>query len=225
MRNILYKYSLLFCLAIFCLHISACKKSNSAYHDYENTVQTFNGSAYDYLKAQPRGTFDSLLLVLERYPAIVDSLKKQDLTLFAPVNKNFEAAVKYLNQKRVADGRSLINLTNADLNGLGDMICKYIIRGNRTTDAYVTTIDGTLRNAIITNYQMHIKYVKLSSSGYKAGGPARLNFSDPKGVVFTKDWITTTTDAVNIKTNNATVNIITPLHVFGFDEFTRNLDK
>ncbi|WP_316749322.1 hypothetical protein [Pedobacter gandavensis] len=225
MRNNLYKYSLLCGLGVFFLNLSACKKSDSPYHDYENTVQTFDGSAYDYLKAQPKGTFDSLLLVLERYPTLIDSLKTQELTLFAPVNKSFETAEKYLNQKRVAEGHSLINLSNADPIGLGIMICKYVIRGNRTSDAYLSSVDGTLQNSILIGYPMQIKNVKLSSSGYQSGGPTRLNFSDPKGSFFTKDWITTTTDAVNIKTTNATVNIITSQHNFGFDEFTKRLDK
>jgi hypothetical protein len=71
---------------------------------------------------------------------------------------------------------------------------------------------------------MHVKYVKLSSSGYVSGGASSLNFSNPFGSVFIDDWITTTANAVNIRTNNATINILTPIHNFGFDEFTLRLN-
>lgn len=225
MKNRLYKYHILFAVAVLSLCFGACKKSDSLYHDYVNTVQTYNGSAYDYLKAQPKGTFDIFLSVVDKYPELIDALKNQKITLFVPVNKNFEVALKYLNEQRVAKGKSLIDLNNADPAQLLYMTCKYILKENKTTDNYKETIDGIDQTSIGINYPMHIKYVKLSSSGYVGGGPAQLVFSDPKGVIFTKYWINTTTDAVNIKTNNATINILTPLHNFGFDEFTVRLDN
>jgi hypothetical protein len=225
MKNLLYQKSTFFLLGLICLCFGACKKSDSPYHDYVNTQQTFSGSALDYLKAQPKGTFDSLLLVLDRYPDLKDSLTKQKVTLFAPVNKNFEAAIKYLNMTRKSAGKTPVYLATADINELGYMLCKYIIRGNRTTDAYVNSVDGVLVRNIVIDYQMHIRYVKQSSAGYVSGGPATLNFSDTYGSIFTNTWVTTTTNAVNIKTNNATINILTPIHNFGFDEFTYRLDK
>ncbi|WP_443938697.1 hypothetical protein [Pedobacter sp. MW01-1-1] len=225
MKNLVYKNNIFFLLGLICLCFTACKKENSAYYDYVNTQQTFNGSAMDYLKAQPKGTFDSLLVILNRYPFLMDSLTNQKVTLFAPVNKNFEEPIKVLNRVRKAEGKTPVYLANADINELGYMLFKYIIRGNRTTDAYINNVDGMALTSIITEYPMHAKYVKLSSSGYEAGGPAVLNFSDTFGSIFITTWITTTTNAVNIKTNNATINIITPIHIFGFDEFVGRLNK
>jgi hypothetical protein len=126
---------------------------------------------------------------------------------------------------RKSAGKTPVYLATADINELGYMLCKYIIRGNRTTDAYVNSVDGVLVRNIVIDYQMHIRYVKQSSAGYVSGGPATLNFSDTYGSIFTNTWVTTTTNAVNIKTNNATINILTPIHNFGFDEFTYRLDK
>lgn len=225
MKNLLYKKSTYFLLGLIALCFTACKKDDSPYHDYVNTQQTFRGSAIDYLKAQPKGTFDSLLLVLNRYPFLIDSLTNQKVTLFAPVNKNFEAAVKYLNITRKNEGKVPVYLSNADRDELGYMLCKYIVRGSKTTDAYIDNVDGMLVKNIVIDYQMHVKYVKLSSAGYVDGGAATLNFSDTYGSIFTDYWVTTTTNAVNIKTNNATINILTPIHNFGFDEFTYRLNK
>ncbi|QIL41108.1 hypothetical protein G7074_18650 [Pedobacter sp. HDW13] len=225
MKNLLYKKSTFFLLGLIGLFFTACKKDVTPYHDYVNTQQTFNGSAMDYLKAQPKGTFDSLLLALDRYPFLKDSLTNQKVTLFAPVNKNFEAAEKYLNLVRKNQGKAPVYLSNADPVQLGVMLCKYIIRGGRTTDAYINNADGMLLKNIVIDYQMHVKYVKLSSAGYVGGGPASLNFSDTYGSIFSNTWVTTTTNAVNIKTNNAIINILTPIHNFGFDEFTNRLNN
>ncbi|TCC91973.1 hypothetical protein EZ428_09540 [Pedobacter frigiditerrae] len=225
MKNRLYKYHILFALAVLCLCFGACKKSDSPYHDYVNNVQTFNGSAYEYLKAQPKGTFDNFLSIVDKYPDLVRILKDEKVTLFVPVNKNFEVALKYLNEQRVKKGKSLIDLDNADPIQLLFMTCKYILKDNKTTDDYMQTVDGIDQEAVGFNYPMHVKYVKLSSSGYIGGGPAQLTFSDPRGVIFTKYWVNTTTDAVNIKTNNGTINILTSSHQFGFDEFTVRLDN
>lgn len=224
MKKKLYKSSVLLLLAVMGIYLSACKKSDSTYYDYTNTVQTFKGSAMDYLKSKPN-TFDSLLLVLNRFPFVKDSLTNQKITLFAPVNENFAASVKYLNQTRKAAGKPPVYLSTADPDELLYMLCKYIIRGNRTTDAYINSVDGFALNTIGINYPMHIKAVKSNASGYVGGGSTTLEYSDMYGSTIKLAWITTKTEAVNIKTDNATINILTPLHNFGFDEFTARLDQ
>lgn len=208
------------CLVAF----SSCNKNDSPYYDYENVVQSYNGTALEYLKSQPSGTFDSLLLVLDRYPQIQDTLSTQAITLFAPVNANFASAIKYLNITRRAQGKEELYLNTVDIDALEQLICKYIIRGNRNTDDYKGERDGLLLNSIIYNYPMHVKYVQESSSGFMSGGASVLNFSNPFGSVFVKDWIITSTKTVNIKTNNATINILTPIHNLGFDQFTEMLN-
>jgi len=224
MKRKLYKSSLWSLLVMLAICLGACKKNDSEYYDYKNTAQTFKGSALDYLKSKPN-TFDSLLLVLDRYPFLKDSLTNQKLTIFAPVNENFAASFKYLNKIRKAAGKPDVNIRNADFDQLGTMLCKYIIRGNRTSDAYINFVDGLRFNAIIINYPMHIKAVKSSTSGYIGGGATALEYSDMYGSIFQADWVTTMTNAVNINTDNATINILSPLHNFGFDEFTIRLDK
>lgn len=203
----------------------SCSKSESPYYDYENTVQSYDGDALQYLKAQPAGSFDSLLLVLNHFPNLQDSLTNNQLTLFAPVNKNFEYALKYLNLKRVQQGKSTLHLSTVDQVELYEMICKYIVRGNRSTVDYVNDADGLPLESIEFGYPMHVKYLKLSSSGFVGGGASTLNFSDTFGSTFNKDWVTTKATTVNVKTKNATINILEPIHNFGFDEFTLRLNN
>ncbi|WP_147243795.1 hypothetical protein [Pedobacter miscanthi] len=224
MKKKLFKHSLLLLAAVMGIYLSACKKSDSPYYDYTNTVQTFKGSAMDYLKSKPN-TFDSLLLVLDRFPFLKDSLTNQQVTLFAPVNENFVASVKYLNQTRKAEGKPPVYLKTGDPDELLYMLTKYIIRGNKTTYDYADNVDGITLNTIGFNYPMHIKAVKSNASGFVGGGATTLEYSDMYGSTIQLNWVTTNTNAVNIKTNNATINILTPLHNFGFDEFTYRLDQ
>ncbi|WP_293311537.1 hypothetical protein [Pedobacter sp. UBA5917] len=224
MKKKLYKGSMVVLFAAIGLYLSGCKKSDSPYYDYTNTVQTFKGSAMDYLKSKPN-TFDSLLLVLDRFPFLKDSLTNQQVTLFAPVNENFAASVKYLNQTRKAEGKAPVYLRTGDPDELLYMLTKYIIRGNKTTTAYTSSVDGITLNTIGFSYPMHIKAVKSNASGFVGGGATTLEYSDMYGSTIQLNWVTTNTNAVNIKTNNATINILTPLHNFGFDEFTYRLDQ
>jgi hypothetical protein len=225
MNSLKYIKYVFLCIGAVCLFaFNSCSKSDSPYYDYENVVQSYNGTALSYLKAQPAGTFDSLLVVLDRYPDLADTLQNQTVTLFAPVNENFVAAIKYLNLTRDNEGKAPLYLQDVDEDELEELICKYIIRDNRNTDAYAQERDGLLLTSILYDYPMHVKYVKQSSSGFMSGGASVLNFSNPFGSVFVKDWITTTTNTVNIRTNNATINILTPIHNFGFDEFTERLN-
>lgn len=207
------------------LFFTACTKSESPYYDYVNKDQFFDGSALDYLNAQAPGTFDSLLLVLDRFPELKDSLLIEELTLFAPVNKCFEAAIKYLNNKREAEGKSKLYLNDVDPQELKILLCKYLIRGNRTTEDYMESTDGVLLPSLEYGYPMHIKYNKMSSAGFVGGGASTVNLSNPFGSSFTNDWVTTKASTVNIRTDNATINILDPIHSFGFDEFTDRLDN
>ncbi|MGN8055763.1 hypothetical protein ACTJKN_05775 [Pedobacter sp. 22163] len=224
MKKKLYKHSLLLLIAVMGIYLSACKKNDSPYYDYTNTVQTYKGTAVDYLKSKPN-TFDSLLLVLDRFPFLKDSLTNQKVTLFAPVNENFAASVKYLNQTRKAEGKAPVYLGTADPLELAFMLSKYIIRGNLTSATYASTVDGISVTTVASNYPMHVKALQANASGFVGGGATTLEYSDMYGSTIRLNWITTNTNAINIKTNNATINILTPLHNFGFDEFTYRLNQ
>ncbi|QNN43448.1 hypothetical protein [Pedobacter roseus] len=224
MKKKLYKHSLLLLIAVMGIYLSACKKSDSPYYDYTNTVQTYKGTAVDYLRSKPN-TFDSLLLVLDRFPFLKDSLTNQKVTLFAPVNENFAASVKYLNQTRKAEGKTPIYLSTADPLELAFMLSKYIVRGNLTSSVYASTVDGISVTTVASNYPMHVKALQADASGFVGGGATTLEYSDMYGSTIRLNWVTTNTNAINIKTNNATINILTPLHNFGFDEFTYRLDQ
>ncbi|QPH38880.1 hypothetical protein [Pedobacter endophyticus] len=203
---------------------TACKK-NSEYYAYENTVKEFDGTVLQYLQAQPANTFDSLLLVLNRLPEIKDSLENSNITLFAPTNASFEAAIKNLNILRKDQGKTPLYLTDCNLDSLELMTWRYVIRGSRTTDAYVPFADGALFISLKNSYPMHIKYNKLNASGFVQGGPQSIIYSDPKNSIFEKYWQRANTNAVNIKAKNGVINILAPLHDYGFNEFVSRVNQ
>jgi len=50
-----------------------------------------------------------------------------------------------------------------------------------------------------------------------------IDFSNTKGSKFVKFWSSTTTGSNNIETTNGIVHVVTPDHIFGFDEFVKRL--
>ncbi|RZL50899.1 MAG: hypothetical protein EOP00_02000 [Pedobacter sp.] len=210
---------LLICFSV----LTACKK-DSIYHDYENTIKEFDGNALQYLQAQ-KNTFDSLLQVLDRLPALKDSLTNKNITIFAPTNQSFQAAIKNLNIQRKAEGKSAMYLRDCSIDELDVLTARYILRGVRTTDSYAPFVDGLNLLTIKYAYPMHIQYNKLNASGFVGGGPQSIIYSDPKGSIFEKNWENANTNAVNIKTKNAIVNILAPLHDYGFNEFIVRVNK
>lgn len=196
----------------------ACKKGDTTYYNYENKLQKFDGNALDYLKAQS-GIYDSLLVVLHRLPAIEDSLKNKQVTLFAVTNKSFVIAVENLNAVRKKTNKSPLYLADVDIVELDSMVSKYIIPGRLNTETFKSFADGLLVKSLHYKYPMHILYTNADASGFIGGGPGIITFTDPKNSIFIRYWQSTPTNAVNIETNNAIVNVVAPGHDFGFSDF------
>jgi hypothetical protein len=222
-RNLNIRKSLLGIFAVV-LFMAACKKDDGAYA-FENQVNVYEGNAYAYLKSQP-GTYDSLVKVIDRVEGLKDSLTAANakLTLFAATNSSFVLALHNLNNVRASQNKTALNLSTVNLGSLEVMLCKYIIKGHYNTDSLRLT-DGVNLNAIKTNYEMHGLEVNSNAYGFVKGGPKTILFSDTKGSQYIIEWQRTTTQAVNIYTNNAIVHVLSPSHEFGFSEFTSRLNQ
>ena len=66
---------------------------------------------------------------------------------------------------------------------------------------------------------MNGKTVKTNASGAVGGGTVLLQYSDKNESRFVKDWSSTYTQNVDIKTKNGVVHILEERHVFGFTSF------
>ncbi|WP_316790621.1 hypothetical protein [Pedobacter frigoris] len=205
-------------ITIMAVSLFSCKKNDSAYYNYENTLKEFNGNAFEYLQSQP-GVYDSLLVALNRLPALKDSLQNEKVTLFAVTNKSFQISVESLNTIRKRTNKTPLYLKTVSVEELDTMVSRYIVRGTYTTADFQNFADGLLIKSINHNYNMHVLYKKADAAGFTGGGPGIITFSDPKNSIFVRYWQSTPTNAVNIKTNNAIINVVAPGHDFGFGDF------
>lgn len=218
-------YGLRLLVAVLCCSaVFSCKKTDSTYYDYKNEVQEYDGNILAYLNENKK-EYDSMLLVLDRLPALKDSIANKRITVFALNNKCFQTAIAELNQARAVQSKRKMSLADANVLELDTMISRYLIRGDYSTERLKPFVDGSMVRSINTNYPMHIVYRRNDASGFQGGGPQILTFSDPKGSIFEKFWERTKTTAVNIKAKNGIIHILTPGHVFGFNEFVKRVNK
>lgn len=204
------------------LALAACSKDTGDYH-FENKLNVYAGTTYEYLQHN-KGIYDSLLLVAERVPWLKDSLQNGKLTAFAPTNSSFDLVIRNMNALRKTAGKSPLYLATVDPLQLDTLSARYFASSLYMTDSLLFT-DGVYFTSIRYNRALHAQILDANASGYVAGGPKNIYFSDTRGSKFQRDWQRTTTQAVNIKTSNGVIHILVPTHEFGFGEFVLRMNK
>lgn len=202
-----------------CLLVLSCAKDNGFYkHQLQKT--RFDGDIYTYLKSKP-GVYDSLIKVVDRV-GLDQVLVNDGVTLFAPTNESFELAIRNLNNIRLKADKSRLFLSDVEYEQLDTMMSQYIIQGKVTGDSLASKDGKSLRD-FRYGYPMHGKLTESYSSGYVYGGPSVIEFSNTKRSSFLRNWVTTNTASINIETDNGVVHVLSPDHVFGFNDFVRRL--
>ena len=214
-----YKRDLILVLTLVSILTSACSK-DGGFYDAVVADKTFQGNTYEYLKSKT-GVYDSLIQVIDRLK-LQKTLTDSNITLFAVTNPSFRLAVTNLNNLRRQTDKLPLFLYNVDSVQLDTMASQYIIRGNVTTEQ-MSLQDGASLTSARSNYPMHGKLTKSSSSGYVDGGPEMVEFSNTNKSQFVRDWNSTNTVSNNIKTSNGIVHVVSPDHVFGFDQFVSRI--
>lgn len=213
---------------LLCLSISAlvllfvsCEKGDNYYYDYEIKESKYDGTIYEYLKSES-GNYDSLLLVLDRVPDLRAKLNNSDstLSLFAISNRSFQIALDALNTTRRLTGKSPLYLEDVGLVDLDSIVNRYVLDKVYDTEFLAPFIDGQVVLSTKYNYKMHIQYRVLDASGFVSGGQQQLLFSDTNNSIFQRYWQEVNTSAVNIRTKNGIVHILSSGHDFGFNKFT-----
>lgn len=202
--------------------IQSCQKTDG-YYNYVNTESVYNGTTYDYLVSKP-GVFDSLLLVLNRVPEYREFLQSEEATLFAPTNESFAMAIGNLNLVRRNENKAALRLSTVELVELDTLLSKYMGVGSFPTDSMLN-VDGLYLPTFRHEQPMHGQRIKEESSGFAEGGLIRVYFSDTKGSNFVSQWIRSTSEAVNIRTNNGIIHVVGGNHEFGFNEFITRMNN
>lgn len=206
-------------LLILSFALPACKK-DGGYHDSSDANKKVPLNTYDYLKSRP-GVFDSLVAVVDKL-GLKETLMDSSITLFAVTNQSFQLAVTNLNRLRKQSDKDPLYLAIVDRQQLDTMVSYYIIRGKYLSDS-LQLQDGLDLFSVRSGYPMHAKSSRASASGFEKGGPEVIDFSNTKRSKFVRFWSTTTTGSNNIETTNGVVHVVTPDHIFGFDEFVKRL--
>jgi len=211
--------NLLFSL-FFLILVSSCSKDSGYYNETFQKV-TYDGTILEYLQSKP-GVFDSLLTVLNRTKINTALSGNEKMTLFAPTNQSFQLAIQNLNNTRREADRPFEYLTNVDILHLDTMMAQYIIKGYYPSDSMLLK-DGVRLQDFKYNRTMNAKLTTASSSGFDAGGPKVIEYSDTKNSQFTRNWITATSGSINIEAKNGMIHVLSDNHVFGFNDFVSRL--
>lgn len=197
--------------------VSSCYKTDDTYYNDKVKQSVFNGSTLEYLESQTK--YDSMLVVINRVPDLRDSLKLNNITLFAIDNNSFKNVLDQLNSIRTYNNKSSVYLKDLDVNHLDTLMTRYMFKGDFSSDKIKINSLGLDVKGIKYEYTMHVEYYDLDASGYVEGGTRRLVFSDTNNSLLFSNWVNTYTDNVDIVTNTGTVHPLISGHDFGFDEF------
>jgi hypothetical protein len=213
-------FTTLIIIALIATIAASCKKGDQTYYHYKQVLPTFNGSALDYLKHQT-GVFDSMLVVLNRFPDLQDSLaNEKNITVFGVPNSCFQRVIGSLNAGRKNLGQPPVYLSNINADVLDTMICKYLVHGSYPISYLNTQTNGLLVSSIKLNYQMFLQYQVLNASGLVGEGEQQVSFFDTNNSTLQSSWVNAVVDTLDIKANNATIYVLSPGHDFDFNQFS-----
>ncbi|VTR33920.1 Uncharacterised protein [Sphingobacterium thalpophilum] len=214
-----------FFLIVLLAGIVGCKKGNNYYENFELRYTEYDGTSLEFLESQGT-TYDSLLLVLERVPAIRAKLKDTDakLTFFAMTNSSFTNALDAMNGVRKAGNRLPLYLEDIPQLILDSLTYHYAFEGIYDTPYLRNFVEGKVIKSV-DDYDMSLKYKVTSASGIIGGGQQQIILSDMNRSIFQRYWQESATSVVNIRTRNGMLHVLAPSHNFGFSKLAKLLNK
>lgn len=213
-----YNKLIIFFAIIISVALGGCDKGDYSYKNYQNNLGAYNGNTYEFFKAQPQGVYDSLLKALDRCPQLVTALQNDSITAFALTNKSFELSLRNINLARRDSFPVLPNVSLTSMNQviLEKFLARYFLKGIYPSRELLRASDGYRVNSLLYDYPMHIQFVSSNASGFLGGGPRSILFSNTNQSFFVSNWVRVGTTTVDIKAQNAVINILPETHDFGF---------
>lgn len=204
------------CLALLCIWtLNACEKSNEYRKAQPVTEVTI--STYDVLKDQ-QGLYDTLLLLIGK-TGLTDTIRQGNITFFAPQDYSIATAMYNLNYTRVKYGfAGNWTLDSVPVAAWDTLLRRYMMYGAVRSDS-LKYADGVNLTTLSYGYKMNSKAVASNASGIVGGGPLVLQYSDMNNSRFIRDWSTSVTKTIDLKTANGLLHVLENKHVFGFSSF------
>lgn len=199
--------------------------------------------------------FDSMLVVINGIPGLRDSLAKTtgEKTVFAIPNACFQEAMLRLNNYRETKerGRKLglrdfliepfvvleeqqgptsdsITIVEHHYDyrlQLDSLISRYIFRGSFDTQSLAEYNNSVHTQDFKYSYLMHILFERQYASGIENIGRRRLILSDKNYTQLEEVWDRSETQAIDIRTNNGYIHVLSNGHEFGFSKLIANFQN
>jgi hypothetical protein len=197
------------------LWLGACEKSD----EYRNAkpVTEVSENIYEVLKGQ-QGLYDTLLIVIEK-AGLTDTLKEGNITFFAPQDQSIRTAMYNLNFSRLKYGfDDNWTLDSVPAVVWDTLLRRYMMDGVVRSDS-LQYADGVNLTTLSYGFRMNGKAVTSNAGGIVKGGPLQLQYSDMNNSRFWRDWSTSNTRTIDLKTSNGLLHVLESQHVFGFSSF------
>ncbi|HEY9534566.1 MAG TPA: hypothetical protein VIQ77_08525, partial [Mucilaginibacter sp.] len=137
-RSILFgKYLVAMVLAAMIFQ-TGCKPEKGM-HDAVPVANTTNLTTYEYLRSKT-GVYDSLLMLVDKFPGLKQTLTDSTITLFAPSNASFRIAIQNLNDLRKSRGQDPVYLSQLAAGAAGIVGSKNIEKAKRDSAALDTMV-------------------------------------------------------------------------------------
>lgn len=199
--------------------------------------------------------FDSMLVVINGIPGLRDSLAKttEEKTVFAIPNACFQEALLRLNNYRQtkAKGKELSLrdfliepfVVIEEQTGptpdsiviikhpydyrlqLDSLVSRYIFSGSYDTQILAEYTNGLNSQDFKFGYLMHILFERQYASGIEQMGRKRLIISDKNQTQLIEAWDRGETQAIDIRTNNGYIHVLSNGHEFGFSKLIANFQN
>lgn len=185
MKNIL-KFCFAICLSI--LFFTSCTKDQIIDGGVSNP--RVNMTTYEYLKAHPRGLFDTLIMIIDK-GEMVDLINSQK-TFFAPTDYNInnyltvrQTAIRKIDERKNYTLDSLFKEFTPQM--LRDSMSVYLFADEITRDNINPT--GVTFNSALPGYSFLISLEEHANDDYNAGGliPERPSFMHYNRVIGERD--------------------------------------
>jgi hypothetical protein len=108
---------------------------------------------------------------------------------------------------------------------LDSLISRYIFRGSFDTQVLAVYNGGLNTQDFKFSYMMHILFERQYASGIQGTGKRRLKLSDKNGTQLREAWDRSDTQAIDIRTNNGYIHVLSNGHEFGFSKLIANFQN
>jgi uncharacterized surface protein with fasciclin (FAS1) repeats len=206
-------------LLLSALLLNACKKDY--YNDGGLANPIYDGSIYDYLKANPYW-FDTITYIIDK-AGLKETLQNDSVTFFAPTDDAVKVVMNMLNEYRYYNVEDSAFLKDIDPAVWKQFLSMYILKGKypaknfaRVDPVNIYAYPG-INYVMQSGYVLNIGLIYMNYNSVEAVGPRVIRVTDitydPSNFQNNPATLVATSD---IQPRNGILHVMNNNHVFGF---------